>query len=328
MTKRVTVLILSVDEAPMLSRSLPAAVDAAAAAPGAQARVVVVDNAGTDGTAALAARHGAELVRLPSRVGYASAINAGLDRALADSDAILLLNADCFVDPEFLAAALPRLDDPSVGSVAPKLLRAAFDQASDTIRPLDQIDAAGMWIDRRRKNGLVGHGEPAAARAAAGEVFGADGAAALYRAQTLRECALAGGEVLDEDMELWATDADLAWRARLYGWRSVYEPSARAHHIRTYSPSTRARLPAGARRVQFRNRLLMIVKNETLAGLARDWPWIAGYEVLALGYALLRERELLRGYAEAARLLRGTLRRRRIVQARRRVTRTPIGLPR
>ena len=38
----------------------------------------------------------------------------------------------------------------------PKLLRAAADGAA-----LGQIDAAGMFVDRRRKNGLVGHGRPA-----------------------------------------------------------------------------------------------------------------------------------------------------------------------
>jgi hypothetical protein len=38
-------------------------------------------------------------------------------------------------------------------------------------------------------------------------------------------------EAFDQDMGLWATDADLAWRARLLGWRSVYEPTAVARHV-------------------------------------------------------------------------------------------------
>lgn len=87
--------------------------------------------------------------------------------------------------------------------VAPTLLRAT--------EP-GQLDAAAMFIDRRRKNGLVGHGLDAGRFAHPGPAFGADGAAALYRRRTIEECALAGREVLDEDMELWASDADLAWR--------------------------------------------------------------------------------------------------------------------
>ena len=73
-----------------------------------------------------------------------------------------------------------------------------------------------------------------------------------------------------------------------------------------------------ARRLQFRNRYLMMIKNETAAGLARDLPWIAGYEVLALGHVLLRERHLLRGYGDVWRLRHGAWRRRQLVQARRR----------
>jgi GT2 family glycosyltransferase len=310
-----TILLLSVDEAPMLEHSLPAAVAQ-------DADVVVVDNGCTDATAEIAARHGAGLLRLDPRRSYAAAINEAIERT--GGDTVLLLNADCFLEPGFVAAAAARLAEPGVGSVAPKLLRTAGPDDAPAAAP-DQIDAAAMFVDRRRKNGLVGHGRPLDEYAAPGPAFGADGAAALYLREALADCALPGGEVLDEDMELWASDADLAWRAQLYGWRCVYEPAAVARHIRTYSPSTRARISAEHRRLQFRNRYLMIVKNDSLAELARDAIPLLLYELLALGYAVLRERELLRGYVDAARRLPGARRRRRIVQARR-VRRAPFGL--
>jgi GT2 family glycosyltransferase len=310
---RTTILLLSVDEAPMLAHSLPAAV----AQDGAD--VVVVDNASTDATAELASRHGARYERVDARVSYAAAINEALART--DGDAVLLLNADCFLEPGFLSAALPRLSEAGVGSVAPRLLRAAAPG-----RSLEQIDAAGMVVDRRRKNGLVGHAAPASRFTIAGQAFGADGAAALYRRETLEDCAINGREVLDEDMELWASDADLAWRAQLFGWRCVYEPRAVASHIRTYSPSTRAQMSEQARRLQFRNRYLMMVKNETWAGLRKDAHRIAVYEVLALGHVVLRERHLLGGYREAFGLLPGARRRRRLVQAHKRLEQVPFGL--
>jgi len=186
-------------------------------------------------------------------------------------------------------------------------------------------------VDRRRKNGLVGHAAPVGAHRVGAPCFGTDGAAALYRREVLDACALAPGpsgapEVLDEDMGLWATDADLAWRARLLGWHAVYEPGAVARHVRTYSPSTRAGLPEAHRRLQFRNRYLMWVKNETRGGLARDLPVVAAYEAAQLAYVLLRERHLLAGYAEARAALPGARRRRAQVQARRRVERVPFGL--
>ena len=281
-----TVLLLSVDEAPMLARSLPAALAQDGAV------VVVVDNASTDGTAQVAARHGARLLRLAERRSYAAAINEAV--WATGGDAVLLLNADCFLEP-----GLPRRRGPAparaVGRVrrpeAAARGRRAGRRGRDVRRPAAQERA------RRPRR-------PAASFAAAGEAFGADGAAALYRRETLEECAL-GREILDEDMALWASDADLAWRARLLGWRCVYEPRAVARHIRTYSPSTRSSVAEAHRALQFRNRLLMEVKNETGRGLARDLPWIASYEVLALGHALLRERSLLGAYRDVWRAASG-----------------------
>jgi GT2 family glycosyltransferase len=315
-----TVLLLSVDEAPMLRASLPAARGQAGA------EVVVIDNACTDETVALAEAAGVRVLRLERRLTYAAAINAALAATQGEAESVLLLNADCFLAPGFLVAARAALADPAVGSVAPRLLRATGPEVADRVQV---IDAAGMTIDRRRKNGLVGHGAPAWAYLGAGEAFGADGAAALYRRGTLADCALGGDgdvpEVLDPDMELWASDADLAWRARLIGWRCAYAPDAVAWHVRTYSPTTRARTARRHRRLQFRNRLLMVAKNERGRDLLRDLPWIAGYEVLALGHVLLRERFLLGGYLGAARLLGAACRRRALVQARAR-SRVPFGL--
>ena len=311
---RTKILLLSVDEAAMLAHSLPAAL-----AQEPRAEVVVVDNASTDGTAELAERHGAQLLRLERRLGYAAAINEAI--AHTDGDAVLLLNADCFLRPGFLSAGLRRLADERVGAVAPKLLRVSRER-----RPLREVDAAGMFVSRWRKNGLVGFGTPAGGFSSAGWAFGADGAAALYRRATLEDCALGGGEVLDEDMELWATDVDLAWRAQLLGWRCAYEPRAVAEHVRSYSPATRWQISPAARRRQFQNRYLMMIKNETGPGLRRDALLIAGYEVLALGHVLLRERHLLAGYREAWRLVPRARARRRLIQARRRIEVPPFGL--
>ncbi len=312
---RTTIVILSVDEAALLEHSLPAAV----AQPGAD--VLVVDNASTDRTPDIAAEHGARYMRLRERRSYCAAVNAGI--AGSDGGAVLLLNADCVLAPDFLAAATARLQDPGVGSVAPKLIRSGSVAADDR---LEVLDAAGMTVDRRRKNGLVGHNAGRDAYARSAEIFGGDGAAVLYRRETLDACAV-GGEVLDEDFELWAADADLAWRAQLLGWRSIYEPAAVAWHVRFYSPSTRAGLDPGHRRLQFRNRYLMIAKNETAAGLARDLHRILAYEVLALGHVLLRERHLLGGYRDALRLLPAARRRRALLAPRRaRDRRVPFGM--
>ncbi len=307
-------VILSSDEATLLETSL-----AAAGADGFD-EGLVIDNASSDATAELAARHGVPLLRLERRVPYTEAMNAGLRRVGAD--AIAMLQADTFIEPGYRKACLRALAQPGVGAVAPKLLRADGPAPEDRLR---SIDAVGMWVDRRRKNGLAGHGRPEREFQRAADIFGADGAAAVYRRDTLEDCAVFG-EVFDENMPGWGCDADLAWRARLLGWRARYEPEAVVRHIRRYSPSTRARSSAADRRTQFRNRYLMIAKNDSLSDLLHDLGPLLLYELLAAGYALLRERELLGGYIEAAGRLRGALRRRRVVQARRRVKRVPFGM--
>jgi GT2 family glycosyltransferase len=312
---KTTVLLMSVDEAPMLEHSLPAALSQEP-----RPEIVVIDNASSDGTGEVAARHGVRVLRFEERLSYAAALNRALRET--DGEAVLFLNADCFLQPGFLRCAVARLTlVDGVGSVAPKLLRVSAPGAT-----ADQIDAAGMYVDLRRKNGLVGFGQAANGFDRPSMVFGADGAAALYRRETLEDCALDGGEVLDEDMALWASDADLAWRAQLLGWRCAYEPRAVAHHVRTYSPATRPRMSEEARRLQFRNRYLMMVKNETAAGLWRHGLVIGAWEVLALGHVLLRERHLLAAYRDAWRALPAARRRRRELRARRRVAMPPFGL--
>src|SRR5437588_9635313 len=107
----VAALVISVDEAERLQTSLPAAV--------AQAdEVLVVDNACTDATVAVARHAGAQVLALPERLSYAAAVNAGLAGVSRAAEAVLLLNADCMLEEGFVAAAAGALDDPGVGSVA------------------------------------------------------------------------------------------------------------------------------------------------------------------------------------------------------------------
>ena len=75
--------------------------------------------------------------------------------------------------------------------------------------------------------------------------------------------------------------------------------------------------------MQFRNRYLMIAKNDPLPALLRDLPRVLAYDLAAFGFAVLRERHLLAGYAQAARLLPRMLRKRAELQRRRRAKGAP-----
>lgn len=309
---RVGVPVISTDEGELLRHALPTVLGQG------DVEVVVLDNASQDSTGEVARELGVRCLRLERRHSWPEAANVGLEAV--GGEAVLFMQPDCFLEPGFLSAALSRLDEADVGSVAPKLVRT---EGPDPGRRLDAIDAAGMSLDRRRKNGLVGHGRPSLGFSRPAEAFGADGAVALYRRRALEDAAV-DGQVVDQDLVTWGSDADLAWRLRLLGWRCAYEPGAVAFHMRTFSPSTRARMPDWDRMMQFRNRLLMTAKNDPLASLAADLPRILPYELAALGYALLVERALLRGYLGAALMLPRMLRKRRELQRRRRGRAVPL----
>jgi GT2 family glycosyltransferase len=303
---KVGVPVISTNEGELLRHALPTALMQE------DVEVVVVDNASDDDTAEVAREHGVACVHLAERHSYCRAMNVALGSV--GGDAVLFMQPDCFLTPGFVASMRQRLAAPDVGSVAPKLVRTEGPRPEQR---LDAIDTVGMVVDRRRKNGLVGHGRPALTFDRPSEAFGADGAVALYRREALEDCAV-DEQVFDQDLVWWGSDADLAWRCRALGWRCAYEPGALAYHVRRYSPTTRPDMPEWDRMLQFRNRYLMIAKNEPAGALGRDLPRVLAYEMASLGFALLRERHLLRGYVEAARLVPRMRRKRKKLQSLRR----------
>ncbi len=69
-------------------------------------------------------------------------------------------------------------------------------------------------------------------------VFGATGAAALYRRAMIADVCFRG-EFFDDDFFAYREDADVAWRAQLLGWRCRYTPGAVAYHVRSVVPENR-----------------------------------------------------------------------------------------
>lgn len=275
--------------------------------------VTVVDNGSTDGSPAWIAAHypAVRLQAFPDNRGFAYAFNWGIRHTAGDL--VLSLNPDTVVRPGFVPEMASALDGQDrAGLVAPKLLRA--DEP-------DCLDSTGLFVDRRRRAYDRGQGEPDRGQYDDRlRIFGACGAAALYRRSMLDDLA-PDGEYFDETFFAYYEDADLAWRAHLRGWEAVYAPRAVANHARGWGDTQRkrghaAKNPTGPR-LALRNRYLMTLKNDEPHYLLADLPRILAAEAPRLLYAALTQPSILLGLADLHRAWPAARAKRRQIQARR-----------
>jgi GT2 family glycosyltransferase len=267
---------------------LPACLDSITRQRDARWELIVVDNASADNSADLVARSvpSAKLIRNKENTGFCAAHNQAIR---ASTGAYYLpLNPDVVLEPDYLAVLVSALEErPGYGMAAGKLLRPA-----ETGRP-PRFDSTGLFIDRRRRQYLRGHGEEDTGQFdRAEEVFGADGAAPLYRRAMLEDVQI-DGQYFDESFFIHKEDVDLAWRARLLGWRCWYAPKAVAVHPRCFHSSKRKAVPPVVRLHAVKNRYLLLLKNESRQGWRRDGLHILWYDLKILGYLCLFEHSSL-----------------------------------
>jgi GT2 family glycosyltransferase len=230
-------------------------------------RILVVDNASTDGSREVVARTpGVELISLDRNVGFAAANNIGA-AAAADCDCVVFLNPDAFPEPEWLERLIDAVrSSPDVAMFASELRMAA-----DPSR----LDGAG---DAYHVSGLpwrIGHGERARGdHAAPYEVFAPCAAAALIRRPAFEDV---GG--FDESFFCYVEDVDLAFRLRLRGHRCLYVPGAVVRHV---GSGTTARQSAFVIYHGHRNLVWAWVKN-----MPGWWMWLYAPQHLLLTLASL-----------------------------------------
>jgi len=276
---------------------------------------IVVDDGSTDGTGQLLASRFAwtRYLRLETNLGFVGAVNAGI--AASSGDIVALLNNDTEAEPGWLEALVRPLEaDRSLGSTASKLL--LYDRRDHLHSAGDGYSTGGVPVNRGAWTADDGRFDTGA------EVFGACAGAAAYRRSALEE---AGG--FDPWLVSYLEDTDLSWRLQLLGYPCRYVPEARVYHIIS---ATYTRTEGGGVRPSYfcgRNFPLVLASDVPGALLRRHWRDVLREQGAILLEALRHFREpaaraRLRGYGASLRLLPGALRRRRRVQALRRV---PIG---
>ena len=173
-----------------------------------------------------------------------------------------------------------------------------------------------------------GQGEEDRNQYKAGEIFGVDGAAPLYRRKTLEDVKI-NNEYFDEDFFCYKEDVDLAWRMRLYGWKAVYEPKALAYHLRGAGEKAiknyvsvalaRRKISKFAKFYSFKNQRLTQIKNELPGLFLRDIFAIVVKEIGAWFYVLFFEHYTWKAIRELIKQAPGAWRKRKIIMVNKKI---------
>jgi GT2 family glycosyltransferase len=286
--------------------------------------VVVVDNGSTDGSVEFL-RAGAQvrLVALPANVGYGAALNTGM--RVASGQYLLALNNDTELAPDCLQLLVSAADrHPNSGLFAPKILSADPPHHIDTVGHLLYPDGLSRGRGRLEEDRGQYDREEA--------ILLPSGCAVL-----LRRAMLADVGVFDEDLFAYCEDTDLGLRAQLAGWRCTAVPAAVVYHA--YSASTAHYSPLKAFLVE-RNRawvaakclplpLLLVSPVFTVLRLGAQAYGALTHRGAAGRFAAEQSRSallavLVRALVAATAGLPLALRKRRVVQAQRRITQAEV----
>ncbi len=212
-------------------------------------RLLVVDNASTDGTAELLAatmptQPGTpEVVRLNYNTGFAGGVAAALP--LVGTPFVALLNDDAVPDPGWLAGLRRAADGDTAAAAWTSLMVLAG-------RP-DAVNNRGSALNADWYGIDVSAGESVAAMPdRITDVFGFCGGAVLLRTAAVRAV---GG--FPAEFFLYYEDLDTSWRLRRAGWAIRSVPAARVRHRHAATSDRRSEM---FHFYNERNRLLTLIR--------------------------------------------------------------------
>ncbi|MFH1461117.1 MAG: glycosyltransferase family 2 protein [Patescibacteria group bacterium] len=270
-------------------------------------------------------------------IGFAAGHNQLIKRS--QGKFILCLNQDVILDKDFIKEAIRLFNqDEKIGAIQGKLLRWQK----------EYLDTTGLVMLKNRRIINRGQGQLDQGQfEKTEEIFGADGAAPIFRKTALEDIKLTVrqrtdaqnhnqikdlndfGEYFDEDFFAYKEDVDLDWRLRLYGWKAFYQPKAIAYHDRTAGDSAaisywaivkeRLKISQFGKYLAFKNQRLMQIKNEQISLLIRHSPWFLPKEIGAWFFAALFERYTRKAFRALFKQAPRAWQKRKIIMSRKRI---------
>lgn len=298
----VSVVIVSWNSAAFLPRSLEALV----AQSYRDFEVILIDNDSSDGGVVGMERAYPSLdlrvERLSGNKGFAAANNLAVARARGSW--LALLNPDAFPNPDWLEQLMLATASNPQSFLASRQIQASRPRLLDGEG--DSYHVSGLAQRRNYNFPVFAGGQPY-------EVFSACAAAALIA----REDFLAAGG-FDEEYFAYHEDVDLGFRLRLRGLRCIFVPTATVLHVGTGTTGFRS---STSIYYGHRNLVWTYVKD-----MPAPWFWIylplhvAMNLISLLAFTLTGQAKAIwRAKVDAVRGLPSALRKRRSIQAQRRV---------
>lgn len=211
----VSIIILSWNGKDFIGESI----DSALGQTYANKEVIVVENGSTDGSHEfLESTYGnrIRLIASSKNLGYAGGNNLGFSHAKGNY--VALLNSDAKADSNWLAELVNGAKtEPNFGMYASKVLNYDNTDIFDSAGLLIYGDGIGRGRGRlERDTGQFDKME---------EVLLPSGCACLLDMKLIKDV---GG--FDEDFFAYCDDTDLGLHARIFGWKCLYIPTAKAFH--------------------------------------------------------------------------------------------------
>jgi GT2 family glycosyltransferase len=251
MPSGVTVVIPNWNKADLLDHAL-ASLARQSLAPEA---VLVLDNGSTDHSHAIAQRHGARFIPLGSNLGFAAAVNRGVQ--LASTLWVAIVNNDVELHPLWLASLVQQALESSAWFAAPRLI-----QLSNPSR----LDGAFDLLTRSGCAWRAGFNAPNSAPFLTPRAI----SFAPFTALLLRRGLFDQAGPLDERFHSYLEDVDFCLRSALLGLSGIYVPAAIASHLGSATLG-----PSHPKQIELisRNQLLLAAKHFPLS---YSWRVLAG----------------------------------------------------
>ncbi len=245
---------------------------------------------------------------------------------------IVAISVDIIMQQDFVTRSVYILEnDIEIGALQPKIYQYSITTGGDWT-PKKTLDTCGFKIFRSRRVINVGHGEEDKGQydgdGEPQEIFAVEGAVPVLRRSALEDIRI-NHKFTDEDFWWYTDDVDFAWRMRLFGWRQVYAPSVVAYHDRQTTKSLRKsrlefikirrQIPFFKRALDYRNTILMLIKNDHLSNIIRDLPYILKRHIPLWGYFLIFEPKMIFQLITVVRLLPRMVQKRRAIMRRARI---------